>query len=333
LPGNGQACQFAKEVNMKKVVIVLVVLAFVFLAAGCGNHEPSSRKTVDLTVLHAGSLTIPMRECEAEFNKLHDSNIHFLDQSDGSIKVVKSVSELHKNVDVVGVADYRLIPQFLIPKFAKWVIQFATNKLVIVYTDKSKYADEINADNWYKILQRKGVEFAYSDPNSDPCGYRTLLMFKLAEIYYKAPDLYKNLLKSVSPNNIKPKSVQLIAGLESGELDYAFEYLSVAKQNHLKYVELPNALNFSDPSLKDFYAKAKLTLNNGKVVVGAPIIYGITVPDNAPNKKIAEDFVAFLLSSEGRKIFEENGQPFIKFVSNIPVSELPEPIKNAIQSK
>jgi molybdate/tungstate transport system substrate-binding protein len=318
---------------MKKVLIILVILSLGSLAAGCSNDKLSSQKSINLTVLHAGSLTIPMRECETEFNKLHGSNIHFLDQSDGSVKVVKSVSELHQSVDVVGVADYRLIPQFLIPEFAKWVIQFATNKLVIVYTDKSKYSDEINSDNWYKVLQRKGVEFAYSDPNSDPCGYRTLLMFKLAEIYYKVPNLYGILTKSVSPNNIKPKSVQLIAGLESGELDYAFEYLSVAKQNHLKYVELPNALNFSDPSLKNFYAKAKLTLNNGKVVVGAPIIYGITVPNNAPNKKIAEEFVAFLLSKEGRKIFEENGQPFIKFASNVPVNELPEPIRNAIQGK
>ena len=204
---------------------------------------------------------------------------------------------------------------------------------MIVYTDKSKFANVINSNNWYDILQKKGVEFAYSDPNSDPCGYRTLLMFKLAEIYYKVPFLYQNLVNSVSPNNIKPKSVQLIAGLESGELDYAFEYLSVAKQNHLKYIELPDELNFSNPVLKPFYEKAKLKLKNGKVVTGAPIIYGITVPENAPNKEIAEKFVGFLLSNKGRAIFEENGQPFIKFVSNVPINELPKPVRDAFQNK
>jgi len=319
---------------MKKLIYLFIALVLIVAStSGCSPNASSPQNPVDITVFHAGSLTIPIRECEDEFTKLYGKNIHFLDQSAGSIEVVKSVSELHKSVDVLGVADYRLIPQFLIPQYAKWVIQFATNKLVIVYTDKSKFANEINSNNWYDILQRKGVEFAYSDPNSDPCGYRTLLMFQLAEIYYKVPDLYQKLIHSVSPNNVKPKSVQLIAGLESGELDYAFEYLSVAKQNHLKYISLPEELNFSDPALKSFYEKAKLKLKNGKVVTGAPIIYGITVPENAKNKIVAEKFVGFLLSDKGKAIFEENGQPFIKFVSNVPVNELPEPIRDAIQNK
>ena len=318
---------------MKKIIYLFIAFALIISISGCGHNAVLPKNSIDITIFHAGSLTIPIRQCESEFTKLYGNNIQFLDQSAGSIKVVKSVSELHKSVDVVGVADYRLIPQFLIPQYAKWVIQFATNKLVIVYTDKSKFANEINSDNWYNILQRKGVEFAYSDPNSDPCGYRTLLMFKLAAIYYKKPNLYKDLVHSVSPNNVKPKSVQLIAGLESGELDYAFEYLSVAKQNHLKYMELPDELNFSNPALSSFYGQAKLELKNGKIVTGAPIIYGITVPENAPNKEIAEKFVGFLLSDKGREIFEENGQPFIKFVSNVPIDELPKPVRDALQNK
>ncbi len=319
--------------DMKKIIYLFIAVILAISLSGCGRSNIKPQKSVYVTVFHAGSLTIPIRQCESEFTNMYGNNIHFLDQSAGSVEVVKSVSELHKSVDVIGVADYRLIPQFLIPQYAKWVIQFATNKLVIVYTDKSKFANEINSNNWYDILQRKGVEFAYSDPNSDPCGYRTLLMFKLAEIYYKKPDLYRKLVHSVSPNNIKPKSVQLIAGLESGELDYAFEYLSVAKQNHLKYINLPDELNFSNPALKSFYGQAKLELKNGKIVTGAPIIYGITVPENAPNKEVAEKFVGFLLSDRGRKIFEENGQPFIKFVSNVPMDELPEPVRDALQNK
>ena len=47
-------------------------------------------------------------------------------------------------------------------------------------------------------------------------------------------------------------SVALLALLESGDVDYAFEYASVARQHGLSYVELPPPLNLSDPSFGCF---------------------------------------------------------------------------------
>ncbi len=313
-----------------KRLFVLVVAA-VLLFAGCGHpgKSPEGSKSNVIVVYHAGSLTKPIREVEEAFNEENGGKIVFCDESAGSVKVVKSVSELHKEIDVVATADYRLIPQYLIPKYANWVVQFATNKLVLVYTEKSKYANEINANNWYEILQKKGVEFGFSDPNADPCGYRTRLMFMLAEKYYGVPNLSEKLLKTVDPNNIKPKAVELVAQVQSGELDYAFEYLSVAVQNNLKYVMLPDELNFGNPKYANFYREAHFTMKDGTTITGAPIIYGITVPDNAPNKELAEKFVGFLLGEKGKEIFEENGQPFLPLKSNVPVSKLPAPVRSA----
>ncbi len=313
---------------MKKVFITLSVM-FALVFSGCGGNVQTQKQPPTLVIYHAGSLTRPMREAENLFNKENGGNIVFKDQSAGSVKVVKSVSELHKQVDVVATADYRLIPQYLIPKYANWVIQFATNKLVIVYTDKSKFSNEINADNWYEILQRKDVEFGFSDPNADPCGYRTRLMFILAEKYYGIPNLAKKLADTTDPNNIKPKAVELVAQVQSGELDYAFEYLSVAVQNNLKYVMLPDELNFGNPKYAAFYKQASFTMKDGKTVTGAPIIYGITIPENAPNKELAEKFVGFLLGEKGKEIFEKNGQPFLPLKANVPPEKLPEPVRRA----
>jgi molybdate/tungstate transport system substrate-binding protein len=75
-----------------------------------------------------------------------------------------------------------------------WNIRFATNQLVLCYTDKSRFAKEINADNWRKILSRKGVIWGHSDPNLDPCGYRSLMVLQLAEKFYKQPGLYDRLI-------------------------------------------------------------------------------------------------------------------------------------------
>jgi ABC-type molybdate transport system, periplasmic component len=102
-------------------------------------------------------------------------------------------------MDVVITADSFLIPQYLIPAYASWYTEFATNKLVLCYTDKSAYAKEITSNNWFDILLRKDVDFGYAEPNLDPCGYRTLLMFQLAELFYKKPGLYNSLLNATKP--------------------------------------------------------------------------------------------------------------------------------------
>ena len=75
------------------------------------------------------------------------------------------------------------------PPRAAWYAGFARNAITFVYTDKSKFANEINADNWYKVLARPGVEIGRSNPDTDPSGYQTVQMLNLAETYYKTPGL------------------------------------------------------------------------------------------------------------------------------------------------
>jgi len=318
---------------MKKLLFatILVVLAIVLLAVFF--PKASKPKEVSLKVIHAGSLTQPVREVEKNFQELYKEKgiiVNFLDESAGSVDVVKQISELHKNYDVVLTADSYLIPQYLMGQFANWYIEFATNKLVLCYTDKSKFSGIINASNWFEILQKSGVEFGYSDPNSDPAGYRTILLFKLAEIYYNKPNLSKTLIKLTKPNNIRPKSVELIALLQANELDYAFEYESVAVQNNLKYVSLPDEINLGNPNFKDFYKKASFTLKDGTIITGAPIVYGLTIPSNAENKDLAEEFVYYLLSN-GKEIFKKYGQPFIEFIPHPDVESIPEVIRKVLK--
>lgn len=310
---------------MKKVLTVLVgVCILITLLTGCKERES---KNLKLSVSHAGSLAQPIRETEDSFAEENGGDVVFENESYGSVTVVKNVCELHKLVDVVAVADYSLIPQYLVPDYADWYIQFASNKLVIAYTDNSRFNEEINQGNWYDVIRREGVEFGYSDPDADPCGYRTRLMFKLASIYYEDDAVEDKIVAACPMRNIRPKAVELVAQLQSGELDYAFEYLSVAVQNGLRYMELPDQLSFGSVEYADFYGKAAFTMKDGNVVKGAPICYGVTIPKNALNKELATKFVDYLLSEKGREIFAQNGQPFVPFKTNVPVSELPEALR------
>ena len=52
---------------------------------------------------------------------------------------------------------------------------------------------------------------------------------------------------------IRGASVQLLALLESGDLDYAFEYESVIKQHKLNLLSLPAELNLGNADLNQEY--------------------------------------------------------------------------------
>ncbi|HKI80500.1 MAG TPA: tungstate ABC transporter substrate-binding protein WtpA [Pseudodesulfovibrio sp.] len=280
------------------------------MLAGAAQAEPSGK----LIIFHAGSLSVPFAAIEKNFETKYPK-VDVLREAGGSTKMARLISEVGKPADIMASADFVVINKNLIPKFASWNVRFASNQMVLCYTDKSKFSDEINSDNWAEILLRKGVAWGHSDPNLDPCGYRSLMVLQLAEKFYKRPGLYDQLLANRPEKNIRPKSVELISLLQAGHMDYAWEYLSVAVQHNLKYVTLNNHLNLSDMAMNAFYATAKVKVTGKKPDtfidrVGKSITYGITKIDNAPNPEAADAFLAYLFDSEGGlKILKEMGQP------------------------
>ena len=170
---------------MKRLAISLfpVLVLILSLLPGCSSGAT-------LTIYHAGSLTIPFDEVTKEFNKLYP-DIKVEAEVAGSVTAIRKVTELGKKADIIASADYTLIPEMMFPEYAEWYIIFATNQMVIAYTDNSLFGNEINGDNWYEILQRDGVKYGRSNPDRDPCGYRTLMVWQLAEDYYNAPELYE----------------------------------------------------------------------------------------------------------------------------------------------
>ena len=269
--------------------------------------------TGPLVIFHAGSLTVPLQRLMSAFQESHPG-VTFAAEGSGSRTAARKVSELGRLADIIMSADYTVIDELLVPEFADWNIEFARNTMVIAYTDRSAYADEITPDNWYEVLTRPGVIYGHSDPNVDPCGYRTLMVWQLAEKHYQIPGLYQKLEDDCPPGNVRPKSVELIALLQSGDMDYAFEYRSVAVQHGLKFIELPDEINLSRAKYADFYAQAQVTLSGkepGTTItkIGKPIVYGVTIPKNAPHPTLAAEFVAFVIGPQGQEILSELGQP------------------------
>lgn len=307
--------------------IILLGIAITLITITCINKNENPKK---LIIFHAGSLSVPFKQMKDQFEK-ENPGVEVLLESAGSVQCARKIIDLKKDCDIMASADYAIIDQLLIPDYANWNIHFATNEMTIVFHDASKYANEINAQNWYTILLRDDVLFGRSDPNSDPCGYRTLLTSQLAEKYYNQPGL-SDKIKDKNQEYIRPKEVDLLALLESGSIDYLFLYRSVAQQHGLRFVSLPDSINLKNPDLADYYKTARTDIVGQEpgstiTVTGEPMVYGITVLEKAINKDLAIEFIQFVLSNSGAEIMKENGQSLItpSFTETYPF--IPEKLK------
>ncbi|KJS15312.1 MAG: molybdenum ABC transporter substrate-binding protein [Peptococcaceae bacterium BRH_c4b] len=333
----------------KNILAVLLVLTMAIMAGcgansengkdksqpGAGGEQSAKKLEGKLVILHAGSLAVPFDKMEKEFEKMYPQ-VDIQREAAGSRDCAKKITDLGIKADILASADYTVIDQLLIPKYADWNALFANNELVIMYSDHSKFKNEIKTDNWQEVLLRDGVNYGHSDPNADPCGYRALMVWQLAEKYYKQPGLYKKLVDQCPPRNIRPKETDLLALVESGALDYLFIYRSVAEQHHMPYVKMPAEVNLGDINQADLYKQAKVDTTGkkpGEVItqIGTPIVYGVTMVKDAPNKEVALEFMKYLLSKDkGLKVMEESGQPVPETIKVEGEEKLPPELKAVI---
>jgi molybdate/tungstate transport system substrate-binding protein len=289
------------------------LLPMLVLAALLPGWASAQAPSGPLIVFNAGSLAFPIRDLLAEFGRRNPA-VRGVSESSGSLEAARKLTELGKIPDVVAVADYAVIERLLIPAHATWHATFASNAMVLAYTDRSAGAGEISEANWWRVLLRPGVRSGHSNPALDPNGYRTLMVFQLAERHYREPGLAGRLRAAVPPRHIRPKEADHTALLQSGELDYAWSYRSLARTAGLRWVELPDAVNLSEPALAEHYAAARVRLPGARMASadsiefrGEPIVYALTIPRRAPHPETARAFVRFLYSPAGQAILARTG--------------------------
>lgn len=347
---------------MMVVLITPLILGF----TSCGSV---GQNKIQLRVYHADSLLIPFQEIEKQFEVKYP-DIDVLLDGHGSIQVIRSVTELHQDVDLAAVADSQLIPLLMyhtqMPDgngpYADWYIDFATNALGIAYTDKSPYASEITIDNWYEIMSRQDVRIGLADPRIDSLGYRVLMAVELAESYYKDDTIFEQLfdgaftirldvsfangittitvpqlMKSAQDRIVlRSYSLQLLALLESGDVDYSFEYESVARQHNLKFLKLPQAIDLSSQDYANTYQQVHVIMDFQRFAsvnpefFGAPIVYGLTIPKNAPHQEEAIEFIQFLFSPEGQRILSDNYQPPLSPPKADDIAKVPDTLRSLL---
>src|SRR5258705_11293022 len=302
---------------MRSVIRMRVFLLLsVVVSCTSSREDAAGRRSTDTTraaaradgplvLYNAAAVARPMRAVLDSFAAR--TGARYEQETAASLELARKVTELGAEPDVLVLADPDIFPQLLEPRFVTWHALFARNRIVLAYTPRSRYAAEIGSTNWFRVLARPGVQVGRADPKTDPSGYRTLLVWQLAERHYRAPGLYEQMLHASPSKNVRPREADQVALLQMDEYDYTWTYQNLAENAGLKYVKLQAAWDLGEPADSATYALASVrvpgkTPRDTVTFRGRPILFAVTVPVTARHRATAERFVAFLLSPDGRRI-------------------------------
>ncbi len=227
-----------------------ITLAIALAACGTGGRVETPRPPI--TVFAAASLARPLRALADSFQ--HSEHVQLLTELGGSLEQSRKITDLGRTPDVLMLVDDEVIAA-LLPAHLDWYVRFATNRMVVAYAPRSRYADSITAENWWRSLARPDVQVGRADPTIAPVGRHALSLLRKAESYYQRPGLADSVIARSPLRNVRPSATELAALLETGEVDYILEYESVARQYGFRYVVLPDDLSPAD-SLRHVRAAA-----------------------------------------------------------------------------
>jgi len=284
---------------MRPIGLVLLVVSL-----GCARPSDADVARGDTVVVFtAASLATSVRATLDSFARQTGAVVR--QENGASIELARRITELRRVPDVVALADQEVFPQLLVPRATSWYVRFARNRMVVAFTERSRGAGELTAATWHRVLLRPDVRVGRSDPRIAPVGYRTLLLYRLAEAWYGIPGLAARLEARTPPALIRGNASELVALLQAGELDYIVDYESLARANHLRFVALPPEIDLGDPSRASEYARVSVRVarrSDTATYTGAPIVYAAGMPRDAPHPSAGTRFLRYLLSPAGQSV-------------------------------
>ena len=260
-----------------------------------------------LTIFAAGTLAVPFRQVSTLFEKKYP-NVTVQAQYGGSVMMAKKITDLHQDADLLAVADYNVIPKYLFgnPAYAAWYAGFARNAITFVYTDKSKYANEINSE---QLVQGAGPQGRRDRPLQS--GYRPVGLPDRADAQSGG-----KILQSAGPG--AERAGQRAARQHARHRDRA-DFRAATRADRLSgdlplrrlaassQVRRPAGQDQSQrPGRLGLLPKGIAHTKNGDLA-GKPIVYAITIVNGSKNAELAEKYVALVLGPEGQAVMKNNG--------------------------
>lgn len=335
------------------VVIVVVVAAVVggvgFYAGyeyrGSPAATPAATVNSTLSILGAGTLDTIFPEVANQLvNETPGISAPSAAQTyEGSLDITSAITTLGALADVAALADYRLVPGMLEPKYASWEVVFGATPEVLAWQPGNPAFAGANSTNWPSLLEAASakVPMGIWNASTDPNGYNEIFSMMLQGMLYDGGNVsavYSHFYSGAPgsfatglSNTIIEHESHAAALLAAGTVSAVITYRSYAVVNHLSYVSFNPIVGLfanNSTALND-YAKisTQITPSIGvfEKVVPAPVLFAATVPLNAPNPGLGAAFIHLLLSPQGAALLSAGGAftPIFPGWSDSPASVPP----------
>lgn len=326
-----RAIFFKRRIVSCSFIFSFLIFHFAFYEYSYACGEDIKREAVEETTIFCPeSIAAALKEMRGIFEENNPGHTSYVVEA-SDLENIYDMCHFKKTPDVVVFSDESLIEKD-VSAFIDWYICFASDRIVLAFTNKSKYNSEINEHNWYNIISKKDVIAARANEKISSLGYRTLMMLDLAENYYHQD--FSNIHRNFSSQNIFSTEKELTFLLLSADLDYVFTYLSSALQYDLKYIALPDEIDLGCQEFKNNYSLSQVIRGN-EVFTGCPIHYVISVPNSVKYPERGSKFLKTMFSKEGIAILQKHKIRLIEQVFHKRNESLksPEGIEDILKDK
>jgi molybdate/tungstate transport system substrate-binding protein len=275
-----------------------------FAAIGCAAR--AEVPSLPITIYAAGSLARPLRAALDSIAAAGGPRVQL--EIMGSREILRALSGLGKTPDLIVSADADELEREMIPGFVTTSTTFARNRVVLAISARSPSAAGVTQANWAEVVSSGSLKVARADPGRAPLGYRTQIVWKLAEAVLQRPGLAAKLAAAAPASLVRGNESDLVALLESGDADVAWCYESLK----LKYVQLGDHIDLGSAADSLLYMRAAVRVSGDRpgdsvVIAGMPIRYAMAVVTNGPDVIGATVLRDRLLDSNSKRIMRRAG--------------------------
>ena len=235
-------------------------------------------------------------------------------KSAGSSALGQQIAEGNPVSVFISVSKTAIENSTLKSEYSGWGIAFAADQMGIAYSNLTttntaaktvidsfnKAASTNTTSAWfdfYSNLTSGAVKVGVSNPNEDPAGYRAWIVLQAAgQAYANNASYFVDRMLSNGGNVTGASAADLVAPLQSGNIQFLFIYKSDVVASGLNLLQLPSEVNLGSQSYNSFYEQFSYNTTGG-LEKGGAIVLWITVPKDSTNYNESVRFVAYVVQN------------------------------------